>query len=56
MTFCILCGINSKQAILVLDWSISKILLGQNELKFGDFRSTCGRFCIKFPQSRMKGE
>jgi hypothetical protein len=34
--------------------SSSLKLLGQNELKFGG--STYGRFCIKFPQSRMKGE
>ena len=47
------------QAILVLDWSISKNLLlwncfaKMNQYLVG---STYGRICIKFLQSRMKGE
>jgi hypothetical protein len=47
------------QAILVSDWLISKKFpplkpLGQmNRNLVG---STYGRFCIKFPQNRMKGE
>jgi hypothetical protein len=47
------------QAILVLDWSISKNLLLWNCFaKMNRFLvgSTYGRFCVKFPQSRMKGE
>ena len=47
------------QAILVLDWSISKNLLLWNcYAKMNKYlvERTYGRFCIKFPQSRMKGE
>jgi hypothetical protein len=47
------------QAILVSDWSISKNLLLCNCLaKWTEtwWEATNGRFCIKFPQSRMKGE
>jgi hypothetical protein len=46
------------QSILVSDWLISKksslkLLSQMNQNLVG---STFGRFCIKFPQSRMKGE
>jgi hypothetical protein len=47
------------QAILVLDWLISKNLLLWNcfaKMNWYLVGSTYGRFCIKFPQSRMKGE
>jgi hypothetical protein len=46
------------QAILILDWSISKNLLWNCFAKMSRnfVGSTYGRFCIKFPQSRMKGE
>jgi hypothetical protein len=47
------------EAILVLDWSISKNLLLWNcfaKMNRYFVGSTYGRFCIKFPQSRMKGE
>jgi hypothetical protein len=47
------------QAIPVLDWSISKnILIWNCFAKMNRYLvgSTYGRFCIKFPQSRMKGE
>jgi hypothetical protein len=47
------------QAIPVLDWLISKNLLIWNcfaKMNRYLVGSTCGRFCIKFPQSRMKGE
>jgi hypothetical protein len=47
------------QAILFLDWSISKNLLLWNcfaKMNLNLVGSTYGRFCIKFPQSRMKGE
>ena len=47
------------QAILVLDWLISQNLLLWNcfaKMNQNLVGSTYGRFCIKFPQSRMKGE
>jgi hypothetical protein len=46
------------QAIIALDWSISKNLLWNCNAKMNRnlVGSTYGRFCIKFPQSRMKGE
>jgi hypothetical protein len=47
------------QAILVLDWSISKNLLLWNcnaKMNRNLVGSIYGRFCIKFPQSKMKGE
>jgi hypothetical protein len=47
------------QAIPVLDWSVSKNLLIWNcfaKMNWYLVGSTYGRFCIKFPQSRMKGE
>ena len=42
----------------VLDWSISKNLLWNCNAKMNRnlVGSTYGRFCIKLPQSRMKGE
>jgi hypothetical protein len=45
-------------SILVLDWSISKNLLWNYFAKMNRYfvGNTYGRFCIKFPQSRMKGE
>jgi hypothetical protein len=48
-----------SQAIPVLDWSISKKFLIWNcfpKMNRYLVGSTYGRFCIKFPQSRMKGE
>ena len=48
-------------AILVSDWSISKkssplkLLSHMNQNLVGSIHMY-GRFCIKFPQSRMKGE
>jgi hypothetical protein len=44
--------------ILLLDWSISKNLLLNCFAKMNRnlVGSTYGRFCIKFPQSRMKDE
>jgi hypothetical protein len=55
---------NQKQeshAILVSDWSISKIfsplkLLSHMNRNLVGSIYMYGRFCIKFPQSRMKGE
>jgi hypothetical protein len=47
------------QAIPDLDWSISENLLIWNcfaKMNRYLVGSTYGRFCIKFPQSRMKGE
>jgi hypothetical protein len=47
------------QAIPVLDWSISKNFLIWNcfaKMNRYLVGSTYGKFCIKFPQSRMKGE
>ena len=47
------------QAIPVLDWSISKnVLIWNCFAKMNRYLvgSTYGRLCIKFPQSRMKGE
>jgi hypothetical protein len=48
-------------AILVSDWSISKKssslkLLGHMNRNLVGSIYMYGRFCIKFPQSRMKGE
>ena len=48
-----------SQAILVSDWSISKNLLLWNcfaKMNRNLVGNSYGRFCIKFPQSRMKGE
>jgi hypothetical protein len=47
------------QAILVSDWTISKNLLLWNffaKMKRNLVGSTYERFCIKFPQRKMKGE
>ena len=48
-------------AILASDWSISKIssplkLLSHMNRNLVGSIYMCGRFCIKFPQSRIKGE
>ena len=48
-----------SQAILVSDWSISKNLLLWNcfaKMNRNLVGNSYGRLCIKFPQSRMKGE
>jgi hypothetical protein len=54
-------GCRPPDAILVSDWSISKkssplkLLSHMNRNLVGSIYMY-GRFCIKFPQSRMKGE
>jgi hypothetical protein len=46
------------QAIFVSDWLISKksSLKSSSQMNSNLVGSTYGRFCIKFPQIRMKGE